>query len=189
MIPSVSKPGVLQGEFVEPFITLSDGTKWQLILFHYVDHGDHLFTEQNAGYCNEYGLFSRLQYADAFQYSDEKWHFYVIQDGIEYRWLQPFAPTAGASTVVNGYSGYPEPIYGIATGGNHTESYSSGNVSWGQCGSWTKKTLDGKSGIGGFGGSTSDNICQYYLALYARIDTPIAFFENGVANANSFQEY
>ena len=38
---NISKTGILNGLAIEPFITLADGSKWQLLLFHYVDKGNN----------------------------------------------------------------------------------------------------------------------------------------------------
>jgi len=73
----LTKTGIFKDYMVEPFITLSDGSKWQLLMFHYVDNGTNLFTSSNAAYCNDFGLYSRLQYIDNFTY-DSKYEFYAI---------------------------------------------------------------------------------------------------------------
>jgi len=85
MALNISKTGILSAKIVEPFIALSDGSQWQLLLFHLVDNGNNLFTSSNAGYCNDHGLFSRLNWIDSFTYNS-KYEFYVIQDGTTHRW-------------------------------------------------------------------------------------------------------
>ena len=84
---NLNKQGILSADnSIEPFLTLSDGSVWQLLLFHYVNNGTNLFTSANAGYCNDFGLFSRLNYIDSFKYTDNLYHFLVIQDGVTHRW-------------------------------------------------------------------------------------------------------
>jgi len=41
---NITRTGIWNGKIVEPFLTLSDGSNWQLLLFHYVDGGNNLFT-------------------------------------------------------------------------------------------------------------------------------------------------
>jgi len=81
----LTKTGVLYDNIVEPYLTLPDGSNWKLLLYHYVDGGNNLFTETNATYCNDFGLYSRLKDINNYTY-DGKYEFYVVQDGIEYRW-------------------------------------------------------------------------------------------------------
>ena len=73
----ISKTGILTSEIVEPFLELPDGSNWQLLLYHYNNKGTNLFTEANAGYCNDLGLYSRLNWIDNFIYNN-KYEFYVI---------------------------------------------------------------------------------------------------------------
>jgi len=81
----LTKTGILYNNIVEPYLTLPDGSNWKLLLYHYVDNGNNLFTKTNATYCNDFGLYSRLKDVNNYTY-DGKYEFYVIQDGIEYRW-------------------------------------------------------------------------------------------------------
>jgi hypothetical protein len=73
----LSKRGILFNQMVEPYLVLSDGSKWKLMLYHYVDHGNNLFTEENATYCNDLGLYSRLGEIQNYQYNDQ-YEYYVI---------------------------------------------------------------------------------------------------------------
>lgn len=170
---NIDKKGILTtGELIEPFITLSDGSHWQLLLFHYVDNGNNLFTSSNAADCDNFGLYSRLKWIDSFKYNN-LYEFYVIQDGTQFRWTQTNAPLT--TTVVSGFtaiSGYTNPINGICKCSGNTllaTSNSTGNW-WRACGCWTIYN----GGIPGFGNSV---ICKKYLALYARINEPKVFIE------------
>lgn len=179
---NINKQGILSSNnSIEPYLVLPDGAIFRLILFHIVENGTHLFTSSNAAYCNERGLFSRLQYADALTY-DNKWEFYVIQDGIPYRWTQTSAPSAASITGFNAVTGYTKPNYGLAKG-NQSNTYFGYNSWWGAAGCWTSFTQNGQVGIPGFKG-----LCINYLALYARVDKKIAFIENDTVNADQFIE-
>lgn len=185
---SLTKTGIWDGEIVEPFLTLSDGSNWQLLLLHYVDNGNNLFTRENAINCDNFGLYSRLKWIDDFTY-DNKYQFYVIQDGVQHRWTQTSIPTASSSaegmTIILG-----NPVNGIAKATNQSQSYFGYNAWWGACGCWTKYSSEGKSGIQGFGPHGADGICSQYLILYARIDSPKLFLQkNGVKNRVSFYEF
>lgn len=68
---SLTKIGIWDGKIVEPFLTLSDGSNWQLLLLHYVDNGNNLFTRDNAIDCNDFGLYSRLKWIDDFTYDNK----------------------------------------------------------------------------------------------------------------------
>lgn len=185
MSSNVNKQGQLHGILVEPFITLADGSKWQLLLYHYVNNGDNLFTSTNATYCNEHGLFSRLAWINNFTY-DSKYEFYVIQDGVEHRWTQTSVPTATSPaglTVITG-----NPVQGIAKA-NQNNTYLGYNSWWGALGCWTKYSTGGKTGIPGFGPHNANGMCIDYIALYARIDTPKAFIEDGVESGVNIYEY
>lgn len=183
---NISKTGILNTNIIEPFISLADGSKWQLVLFHYVDNGNNLFTQSNATDCNDWGLYSRLKWIDEFKY-DNKYEFYVIQDGTEHRWTQTSKPTASSIsgfTVVSG-----NPGRGLAKG-NQSNTYLGYGSWWSACGCWTKYSTGGKTGIPGFGPTSAAGICENYLALYARIDTPNAFADKSEAfQANDFYEY
>ena len=135
---SINKQGVLSGTPIEPYLTTSDGAIFRLILFHVVDKGTHLFTSSNAGYSNEWGLFSRLQYADALKYGD-LWEFVAIQDGDEYRWTQTSAPSATSISGLTAVTGYTMPQYGVAKG-SQSNSYFGYNSWMGACGCWTQWT-------------------------------------------------
>ena len=82
---NITKTGTWNNLIVEPFITLSDNSKWQLLLFHEVKNGTNLFTASTCSYNNEIGLWSRLKWVDLFSYSS-KYEFFVIQDGTSHRW-------------------------------------------------------------------------------------------------------
>lgn len=183
---NISKTGILNGLAIEPFITLADGSKWQLLLFHYVDKGNNLFTSSNATYCNDWGLYSRLKWIDEFIYND-LYEFYIIQDGVEHRFTQTSQPTATAYTGFTVISG--NPVQGLCKSSNLNNTYIGYNAWWGACGCWTSYTLSGKKGIPGFGPHNANGICQNYLALYARIDTPHAFLEDGIENGGQIYEY
>lgn len=182
---NISKTGILSATPIEPYLNLSDGSKWQLLLFHYVDGGNNLFTQSNATDCNDWGLYSRLKWVDEFTY-DNKYEFYVIQDGIEHRWTQTSKPTASSITGLTVISG--NPVNGLAKA-SQSNAYLGYGSWWGACGSWTKYTTGGKTGIPGFGPHGADGMCEKYLALYARIETPKAFVEDGCAQAQEIYEY
>ena len=186
---NISKTGTLSGNIAEPYMTLPDGTNWQLLLFHQVDNGTRLFTSTNAGYNSEYGLFSRLNYIDKFIINGQ-YEFYVIQDGVISRWVQTSAPLT--TTSVSGFS----PITGAPGGGickcsGNTLLAATNTTSnwWRACGCWTSFSSGGASGIPGFGGSGAAGVCQKNLILYARIEKPIAFAENGGMQGVEFYEY
>lgn len=182
----ITRTGIWNGIFVQPFLTLPDGSKWQLILFHYVDGGNNLFTQNNATDCNEFGLFSRLKWINNFSY-DNKYEFYVIQDGVEHRWTQTSLPTASSPSGVTVITG--NPVQGIANS-NSGKTYLGYNSWWGACGCWTTYSTGGATGIPGFGPHSASGICTRYLALYARIQTPYVFLQrNGVLNSNQIYEY
>lgn len=82
---NITKTGTWNNLIVEPFITLSDNSKWQMLLFHQVNNGTNLFTSATAPYNNQIGLWSRLKWIDLFIYSS-KYEFYVVQDGVSHRW-------------------------------------------------------------------------------------------------------
>ena len=185
MSMNINKNGQLYTQPVEPFLTLSDGSKWELLMFHLVENGTHLFTQAKAPYCNEYGLFSRLEWADDYQY-DGKYEFYVRQDGAEHRWTQTSSPT---STTLSGFTVITgSPYVGLAKpSSNYT--YYGYNAWWGACGCWTAYTAYSKTGIPGFGGSNANGMCTDYLALYARVENFQAFAEDNVMNENILYEY
>ena len=60
---------------------------------------------------------------------------------------------------------------------------------WNCCGSYTSYTTSGVTGIPGFGPNTTAGMCTQYLKLYARINKPIAFFEDDRAQGTEFYEY
>ena len=177
---SLTKSGILKDNIIEPFISLSDESKWQLLLFHYVDNGNNLFTSTNAAFCNDFGLYSRLQYIDNFIY-DNKYEFYVIQDGATHRWTQTNAPMSTNSvaglTVVSG-----SPGGGICKCNGNTLLAKTGTTSnwWDACGCY--KIYN--NGIPGFNGA----VCKQYLALYARVSDFNAKIANLTAYSNNFIE-
>lgn len=178
----INKQGILSSNNpIEPYIVLPDGAIFKLILFHVVDNGTHLFTSTNAGYCNDWGLFSRLQYADAYKYNNQ-YEFYAIQDGTPYRWIQTSAPSATSIAGFSAVTGYTQPTYGLAKG-SQSNTYFGYNSWWGAAGCWTSFTYNGATGIPGF-----RDLCTRYLALYSRVDKQVAFIENDAVNATSFIE-
>lgn len=179
----ITKNSLLKSDIVEPFLELSDGSKWQLICAHLINAGNRLFTKANAGYCNDYGLYSRCQYADVFVY-DSKYEFYVLQDGTEFRWTQTNAPSASSPSGFTAIVG--SPVQGLVR--NNGNTYYGYNSWWGAVGCWTSYTLSGKKGIPGFGAHTSAGIAVDYLFLYGRIETPHVFAEDGILSANEFYE-
>lgn len=181
---NITKTGIFNGQIIEPFITLSDGSKWQLICGHLIDGGNHLFTSTNAGYCNDYGLYSRCQYADAFKYGN-LWEFYVIQDGKKMRWTQTNAPSATSPSGFTSILG--NPTQGLVR--NNSATYFGYNSWWSAVGCWTSYTLNGKKGIPGFGPHTVEGIATDYLFVYARIEIPHAFAEDGIISGKEIYEY
>ena len=182
---AISKTGILSANLIEPYLTLSDGSNWQLLLYHYVDGGNNLFTSSNATDCNEWGLYSRLKWINEFTYND-KYEFYVRQDGVEHRWTQTNKPTASSIaglTVITG-----NPVNGLAKA-NQSNTYIGYNSWWGACGCWTSYSTGGKTGIPGFGTHNAAGICTQYLALYARVTEPHAFLEDGGAQGVQLYEY
>lgn len=185
---NISKTGILNSNIVEPFLTLPDGSNWQLLLFHYVDDGNNLFTQENCGYCNDFGLYSRLQWIDEFQYNG-LYEFYVIQDGVEHRWSQISAPWSSSS--VTGFTAISgTPAVGICRRADNTKAAlaetSTGNW-WNACG----VTLKYSNGIPGFGvrSGTTGTVCTKYLSLYARIDKPKIFLEQNTSSGKQIYEY
>lgn len=174
----------------ESFITLPDGSHWQLLLFHLVDKGTRLFTSSNNGYCNDFGLYSRLKWIDNFQYNN-KYEFYVIQDGAIHRWTQTNAPWT--TTAVSGFT----LISGtVRSGICKNKSYGALAISnttpwWNLCGGYQSYSTGGKTGIPGFGINDATGICENYLALYARVDKEKTFIEqeSSIIQSNQFYEY
>jgi len=80
-------------------------------------------------------------------------------------------------------TGYTCPAYGLAKA-SQSNSYFGYNSWWGAAGSWTSFSSGGKTGIPGVNG-----VCEYYLAIYARVESINAFIEEDAVNANSFIEY
>lgn len=186
---SISKTGILSSYLAEPYLTLPDGSNWQLLLFHYVDGGNNLFTSNNCGYCNEPGLFSRLKWIDNFQYNN-LYEFYVIQDGIEHRWTQTSAPWT--TTAITGFTKVSGGVqFGLCkrTSGKAALAETSTSDWWNATGCYTAYTYQGKTGIPGFGDTSANSMCTQYLALYARIDKPKAFLEDNIAQGNELYEY
>ena len=182
----LTKSGILQDNIIEQYLTLNDGSHWKLMLSHYVDNGRNLFTSSNATDCNELGLYSRLKDINNYTY-DNKYEFYVIQDGKEFRWTQTSQPTASSCTGLTTVSGYTNPQRGLAKAGS-ANTYLGYGVWWGACGCWTSYSVSGKTGIPGFGPASADGICTDYLILYTRIDNPKAQLENTTSYATNFIE-
>lgn len=179
----LTKTGILKNYAIEPYKTLSDGSYWKLMLFHYVNNGNNLFTSSNATYNNGFGLYSRLRDIANYTY-DSKYEYYVIQDGKEFRWTQTSSPTAASITGLTTVSGYNNPVNGLAKPSSLTQTYIGYNAWWGACGCWTKYSTGGKTGIPGFGSHDGNGICTNYLALYTRIEKP----KTEIANENIYAE-
>lgn len=176
----IEKTGILRNMIVEPYITLSDGSQWQLLCAHLIDHGNHLFTSTNAGYCNDYGLFSRCRYADKFLFNN-KYEFYAIQDGKEMRWTQTNKPSASA---IAGFTVISGPVTrGLVRHGSST--YFGYGSWWGAVGSWTPY---GSGATRGIPGMDSTNAIDH-LFVYGRIEKPIAFIEDNSISGGQFYEY
>ncbi len=182
---NITKTGIFNGDIVEPYLILPDQSKWQLMLYHYIDKGNNLFTSSNATFCNDLGLYSRLAWINNFIY-DNKYEFYVIQDGIEHRWTQTSQPTASSISGLTVISG--NPVNGLAKA-SQSNTYIGYSSWWGACGCWTSYTLSGKKGIPGFGAHSAAGIAEYYLTLYTRVNEFKAFAENGIISGNNFYEY
>ena len=178
----LTKTGILKDYAIEPYKTLSDGSYWKLMLFHYVNNGSNLFTSSNATYNNGFGLYSRLRDIANYTY-DSKYEYYVIQDGKEFRWTQTSSPTAASITGLTTVSGYTNPVNGLAKA-NQSNTYIGYRAWWGACGCWTSYSTGGKTGIPGFGSHDGNGICTTYLALYTRIEKPKA----EIANENIYAE-
>lgn len=185
---NISKTGVLTSQIIEPYMTLPDGSKWQLLLFHQVNKGTNLFTSSNCGYCNDYGLYSRLKWIDNFQYNN-LYEFYVIQDGITHRWTQTNAPWT--TTSVTGFTQISGTVRSGICKNKNFGALAISNTSpwWNLCGGYASYSIGGKTGIPGFGLADATGVCEDYLALYARIDNKKSFFENNVAQGENFYEY
>lgn len=177
---NISKNGILNGKIIEPFITLSDGSKWQLLLYHYINSGANLFTADNAGYCNLPGLYSRLNWIDSF-ILNSKYEFYAIQDGTVYRWSQTNAPLT--TTTITGYTAITGTPGGLCKCSGNTLLARSNSTSnwWNACGCWTNYS----GGIPGLGAVKATKS----LALYVRISTPKTFAEDNMINGGQIYEY
>ena len=183
----ITKTGISKNDIIEPYITLKDGSYWKLLLFHYVDRGNNLFTSSNATYCNDFGLYSRLREINNYTYGG-KYEYYVNQDGKEFRWTQTSSPTASSISGKTVISGYLDPVNGLAKPSSLTQTYIGYNTWWGACGCWTSFTTGGKTGIPGFGSHDGNGICENYLALYTRIEKDKVFLEKSFINASNFIE-
>ena len=179
---NITKTGLWNGNIVEPFLTLPDGSYWQLICYHYIDHGNNLFLKAEAGYCNKPGLYSRCQYADAFKYGN-LWEFYAIQDGREMRWTQTSAPHA---TSISGFTKISGSVNrGLARPNADNNTYFGYGSWWSAVGCWTPYGSGANRGIPGMDGTNAIN----YLAVWARIDKPKAFAEDGIISGQEIYEY
>ena len=185
MSTNITKTGIFKGDIIEPYLELNDGSQWQLMLYHYVDKGNNLFTSSNATYNDGFGLFSRLAWIDNFTFNNQ-YEFYVVQDGNIFRWSQTSQPTA--SSIAGKTDIVGTPVNGLAKA-SQSNSYLGYSSWWGACGCWTKYSTGGATGIPGFGSHSAAGICQYYLALYARIENKKAFIENIALNSNTLYEY
>ena len=154
------------------------------MLYHYVDGGNNLFTQSNATYCNNFGLFSRLKDIANYIY-DGKYEYYVVQDGKEFRWTQTSSPTASSIAGLTTVSGYTNPVNGLAKA-NQSYTYIGYGAWWGAVGCWTSYSTGGKTGIPGFGSHDANGICTTYLALYTRVPNTPASFSNDTSYATNF---
>ena len=182
----ITKTGILKNNIIESYLTLPDNSYWKLILYHYVDNGNNLFTSSNATDCNDFGLYSKLKYIDNYTYNG-KYEFYVIQDGKEFRWTQTSQPTASSIAGLTVVDGYTDPVTGLAKASQSNTYIGYGNW-WGACGCWTKYSAGGKTGIPGFGPKGAEGICEKYLALYVRIEKNNISFTDGFVEATEFIE-
>ena len=172
--------GVFYNYASEPYMQLSDGSYWKLLLFHQVDNGNNLFTSSNATYNNGFGLYSRLRDIDKYTY-DNKYEFYVIQDGAQHRWTQTNAPMT--TTSVAGFTAISgSPGGGICKCKGNTVLAASNTTSnwWRACGCWTKY----QGGIPGFNSA----VCKGSMALYVRISAITFQIETQNNNAKEFIE-
>lgn len=179
---NITKTGIFNGQIVEPFLILPDGSKWRLLCYHYIDHGNNLFEKAKAGYCNDWGLYSRCQYADNYKYNNS-YEYYAIQDGKEMRWTQTSAPHA---TSISGFTVVSGPVTrGLARPNANNNTYFGYGSWWSAVGCWT---VYGSGATRGIPGMDSTNAI-YYLAVYARVDDFNAFAEDKIINGNQIYEY
>lgn len=180
----LTKTGTLYDNIDESTImTLPDGSHWRLLMYHLVNGGKNLFSSTNCMECNEFGLFSRLKYIDNYMF-DNKYEFYVIQDGTTYRWTQTSAPFSTSS--VSGFaavSGFNSPGSGICRCTNYTllARTSSTNNWWNAIGCYHEYN----GGIPGF----NSIVCKENMALYVRVDDDKAKLSNSSAHATEFIEF
>lgn len=182
----ITKTGILKDYASESIIQLKDGSYWKLMMFHYVDGGNNLFTSSNVLFNNSFGLYSRLRDIDNYTYGG-KYEFYVLQDDIEYRWTQTNKPTAASIAGLTTVSGYTNPVNGLAKA-SQSNTYIGYGSWWGAVGCYTKYSTGGKTGIPGFGAHDANGICTRYMALYARIEKPVASLDNGDCYASQIIE-
>lgn len=178
----LTKTGIMHDNMEESIMTLPDGSCWQLLLFHYVDNGNNLFTSSNATNCNDFGLFSRLKDINNFKIGTQ-YEFYGLQDGNAYRWIQTNAPmTTTAVTGFSAVSGYTSPGAGICKCNGNTVLARTGTTSnwWNAVGCYTKYN----GGIPGY----AQTICKKYMALYARIEKADVKISNQTLNASEIIE-
>lgn len=179
---NITKTGIFNGQIIEPFLILPDGSQWKLLCYHYIDHGNNLFEKEKAGYCNDWGLYSRCQYADYYKYNNT-YEYYAIQDGKEMRWTQTSAPHA---TAISGFTKISGPVTrGLARPNANNNTYFGYGSWWSAVGCWT---VYGSGATRGIPGMDSTNAI-YYLAVYARIDNINAFAEDGIILGNQIYEY
>lgn len=182
----ITKTGILKDYASESIMQLKDGSYWKLMMFHYVDGGNNLFTSSNVLFNNGFGLYSRLRDIDNYTYGG-KYEFYVLQDDIEYRWTQTNKPTAASIAGLTTVSGYTNPVNGLAKA-SQSNTYIGYGSWWGAVGCYTKYSTGGKTGIPGFGAHNANGICTRYMALYARIEKPVASLDNGDCYASQIIE-
>ena len=182
----ITKTGIFKNYMVEPYLILKDGSKWKLMLYHYVDNGNNLFTSSNASYCNDIGLYSRLKDIDNYTYNGI-YEFYVLQDNKQFRWTQTSAPTASSIAGKTVVQGYDDPVNGLAKG-TTSYTYIGYDAWWGACGCWVSYSLSGKKGIPGFGPHNVNGLCLNYLALYVRVNNNNFKIENSINYVNQLIE-
>lgn len=181
-VNKLTKTGVLYDNMIESIITLPDNSYWQLLMFHYVDNGNNLFTSSNANNCNDFGLFSRLKDIDNFKFNNQ-YEFYAIQDDVPYRWIQTNAPLTTTSVAgFSAVSGYTSPRAGICKCAGKTLLARTNSTSnwWNAFGCYTLYN----GGIPGL----NQVVCKKYLALYVRIEKPDVKLSNQTANSFEFIE-
>ena len=129
---------------------------------------------------DENGVPTRIKIGSSYS-NVEDYYKYAIQDGKEMRWTQTSAPSATSITGFTKISGAVNK--GLARGNNN--AYFGYSSWWAAVGSWTPYGSGATRGIPGMDGTNA----IYYLAVYARIETPHAFVEDGLISGQQIYEY